>query len=339
MELEKNIKAIDYKKLAIKSIIAFVLIVVAYFVLKILIDNKIITNYYGRLIVMMCINIILAVSLNIVVGFTGQLTLGHAAFMSIGAYASAILTMKVHTPLIISLIFGALIAAIFSALIGYPILRLKGDYLAICTLGFGEIVKVIIQNIDFLGGPRGLSGIKARTNFTWVYFAMILTIIVVWNIMRSSQGRAMISVREDEIAAESMGINTTKYKMMGFILGAIFAAIAGGFYAHFLMFIDPKSFDFQKSTEILTFVVFGGMGSLSGSALGAAALTMLPELLRNLGENVQEYRMVIYSLLLIILMIFRPQGLLGTKEFSLKIFKVGSRFDKKGGGNNVITKG
>lgn len=335
--MEKRLEKEQIKKRILNVAIILVAIIAVYFIVNVCMEAKIISNYYGRLIVTVCINIMLAISLNVVVGFTGQLTLGHAGFMSIGAYASAILTMKANAPFLVSLIFGAIIACIFSVLIGYPILRLKGDYLAICTLGFGEIIKVLIQNIDYLGGPRGISGIKPKTNFTWVFFIMIIVMVVIRNFIKSSQGRAIISIREDEIAAESMGINTTKYKIISFALGAFIAGVAGGLYGHFLMFIDPKSFDFLKSIEILTFVVFGGMGSISGSVLGAGALTFLPELLRNLSEGLQEYRMVIYALLLILLMIFRPQGLLGTRELSsFKLFKFNKKLKTKGGDEDVF---
>jgi branched-chain amino acid transport system permease protein len=300
-------------------------------------DTRIISSYYSRIIMVVCVNIILAVSLNLVLGFTGQLTLGHAGFMSVGAYTAAILSMKLQTPFIVSLLLGAFMASIFAVIIGYPILRLKGDYLAICTLGFGQIIMVLIQNIEFVGGPRGLTGIPSKTNFIWVYFVMVLSILVIRNIIKSSQGRAIMSVREDEIAAEAMGINTTKYKLLSFVIAAFFAGLAGGLYAHYYSFIDPKSFDFLRSTEILTFVVFGGMGSISGSVVAAGALTFLPEILRNLSDVMKDYRIIIYSLLLIVMMIFRPQGLLGTKELP-DIIKGLKKLSKKGGDKDVTAK-
>jgi len=282
-----------------------------------LMSANVINSYYKGIITLTLINIVLAVSLNLIVGFTGQLCLGHAGFMSIGAYISAVITQKAGLPFIVSIFLGAIIACIFAALIGYPTLKLTGDYFAITTLAFCEIIRIVIMNIDAVGGARGFTGIPKETNFTIAFLFMVITVIVIYNIIHSSQGRAMLSVRENEIAAESMGINAFKYKMIAFIIGAFFAGLAGGLYAHYMGYIQPASFDFNKSIDYLTFVVFGGMGSLSGSIIATIVLTFLPELLRGLGE----FRMLIYPLALIILMIFRPQGLLGDKELSLKIFK------------------
>lgn len=295
-----------------------------------LIDTDILNPYYTQILIIIGINIILASSLNLITGFTGQLTLGHAGFMSIGGYTAAIITLKLHLPFLIVLIVGGLFAAAVAFLIGLPILKLKGDYLAISTLGFGEIVRVLIVNMDFLGGPRGLSGIPKQTSFTWVYFIALATLVIIYNIIRSSHGRSMISVREDDIAAEAMGINTTKYKTLAFVIAAFFAGIAGGLYAHYFMFLDPKSFDFLKSFEIVTFAVLGGLGSISGSVIAATVLTALPEALRQFAN----YRMVIYSLSLIVIMLLRPQGLMGTNEFSLKpLLKFINKFKKRGEDN------
>lgn len=317
------------------ALIVLIPVLLVFVILQSLISLEVLNSYYTQILIVICINIILAVGLNMIIGFTGQLALGHAGFMSVGGYAAAILTLKLHLPFPIVLLAGGLVAALFGLIIGIPTLRLKGDYLAISTLGFGEIIRVLIINIDALGGARGLAGIPKETNFAIVFFITVTIILIIRNLMTSSHGRAMLSVREDEIAAEAMGINTTKYKIMAFVMAAFFAGIAGGLYAHYFMFLDPKSFDFLRSTEILTFVVLGGMGSISGSALAAAVLTVLPEALR----PIAEYRMVIYSASLILLMIFRPQGLLGTKELSsLKIFNF--RKDnimklKKGGSKDV----
>ena len=301
-----------------KKIVCFtLLILITYLILMGLMSVNVINSYYKGIITLALINIILAVSLNLIVGFTGQLCLGHAGFMSIGAYVSAVITQKAGLPFIVSIFIAAIIACIFAALIGYPTLKLTGDYFAITTLAFCEIIRIVIMNIDAVGGARGFTGIPKETNFTLAFLFMVITVIVIYNIIHSSQGRAMLSVRENEIAAESMGINAFKYKMMAFIIGAFFAGLAGGLYAHYMGYIQPVSFDFNKSIDYLTFVVFGGMGSLSGSIIATIVLTFLPELLRGLGE----FRMLIYPLALIILMIFRPQGLLGDKEVSLKIFK------------------
>lgn len=300
-----------------KSLITFAVIVAVYLVLSTLINGKVINSYYSGILVLAFINIILAVSLNLVVGFTGQLALGHAGFMAIGAYLSAYLSKTYHLPFILVLVLGGLLASALALIVGIPTLKLKGDYFAITTLAFGEIIKGIITNTDLIGGARGLSGIPRNTNFSWAFIIMVLSVLVIYNIIHSSPGRAMISVRENEIAAEAMGINTFKYKLLAFIIAAFIAGVAGGLYAHYYTFIQPQSFNFMKSIEILTFVVFGGMGSLSGSVIATFILTALPEALRSL----QDFKNIIYPVALIVLMIFRPEGLLGTKEISFNIFK------------------
>lgn len=300
-----------------KNIYIMLGVLITYAVIFGLISANVINSYYKGIITFALINIVLAVSLNLIVGFTGQLCLGHAGFMSIGAYVSAIITQKAHMPFVISILIGAVVACILAGLVGYPTLKLTGDYFAITTLAFCQIIQIVIMNIAPVGGARGLTGIPVKTTFTVAFIFMVVTIIVIKNIINSSQGRAMLSVRENEIAAESMGINALKYKMMAFIVAAFFAGLAGGLYAHYSGYIKPDLFDFNKSIDYLTFVVFGGMGSLSGSIISAVVLTFLPELLRGLGD----FRMVIYPLALILLMIFRPEGLLGDKEVSLNIIK------------------
>lgn len=301
-----------------KSVLTIIGVILTYVIIYGLTKTKVINSYYAGIINLALINIMLAVSLNLIVGFTGQLCLGHAGFMSIGAYLSAILTQKAELPFMVSIFIGAIIACIIAALIGYPTLRLTGDYFAITTLAFCEIIRIVIMNIDFIGGARGLTGIPKKTNFTIAFILAVITIVIIYNIIHSSQGRAMLSVRENEIAAESMGINAFKYKIMAFVIGAFFAGLAGGLYAHYMGYIQPTAFDFNKSIDYLTFVVFGGMGSLSGSVIATIILTFLPELLRGF----QNFRMILYPLALIILMIFRPQGLLGDKEITFKIFKL-----------------
>lgn len=302
--------------------------VILFLIIDQLIKRGVLDPYYARILTIVCINIIMAVSLNLIVGFTGQLALGHAGFMSIGGYAAAMFTLKLHLPFLIVIIIGGLFAAFVGVLIGLPILRLKGDYLAITTLGLGEIIRVAIQNLDSLGGASGLPGIPYKSTFIWVYFIMVVSILIIYNIIHSTQGRAMISVREDEIAAEAMGINTTKYKIIAFAIGAFFAGVGGGLYAHYIMFMDPLSFNFLKSFDFVTYVVLGGMGSLTGSVLSAGILTFLPEVLRALND----YRMVFYPIALILIMRFRPQGLMGSKELSFKVFNnlLGKRSDKNG---------
>src|SRR5580765_4782983 len=294
-------------------------------------------NPYFVQVVMLCgINVILAVSLNLINGFTGQFSIGHAGFMAIGAYASAMITLHggsawaaalagsgvpaglAHAgPLLIALIGGGLAAALAGYLVGLPSLRLRGDYLAIVTLGFGEIIRVLILNIDAVGGARGLPGIPGWANFFWVGGAVLVVILVARHLATSTHGRALFAIRDDEVAAEALGVNTTRYKVVAFVIGAFFAGVAGGLFAHYLSYLNPNSFTFLKSIEVIAMVVLGGMGSVSGSVFAAIVLTLLPELLR----PVKSYRMVIYSLMLIVLMITRPQGLLGTREFSFSMLR------------------
>lgn len=302
-------------------ILAAVLIVFG--LVQTLISLEMIDEYIVQILIIIGINIILAVSLNMIVGYTGQLALGHAGFMSVGGYTAAILTLKLDAPFFLVLIAGGLMAAFFGVIIGIPTLRLKGDYLAITTLGFGEIIRIAIVNSNTLGGAEGLAGIPKKTSFAMVFFITILIIIIAYNIKKSSYGRAMLSIREDELASSSIGINTTKYKMIAFVTASFFAGIAGVLYAHYFMFLDPKSFDYLKSFDIVTYVVFGGMGSISGCVLSTAILTSLPEILR----PVADYRMVIYSAALVALMIFRPEGVFGMKEISFK--KIVSSAKKK----------
>lgn len=293
------------------------LVLILYFVLAALIDAKVINRYYSGIITMMCINMILAVSLNLASGFLGQLVLGHAGFMSVGAYSAALFTIHSGLPLSVSfpiaLVIGGVVAAVFGVIIGVPALRLKGDYLAIITLGFGEIIRVVIINMSFTGGARGLRGIKPLTNFSWVFVIAVLTVMIVFAFIRSRHGRAVISIREDEIAAEASGINTTYYKLLAFIMAAFFAGIAGALYAHHIGVLVPSKFDFNYSVEILVMVVLGGLGSITGSIIAAVVLTILPEALRDFSS----YRMLLYSVILICVMLFKPSGLLGQRELSL----------------------
>lgn len=314
---EKNVNINLVKTIYIKYALTLVVLALTYGILMFLVNQGIIDNYILRIMKQVGIFVIAALGLNLILGFTGQFTMGHAAFMSIGAYGSAIMTKNFNMPFPIALIVGVILAAILAAIIGYPILRLKGDYLAICTLGFGEIVKVIIQNVDYVGGARGISSIPTKTSFLIVFFGVALCYAILKNLIHSSKGRAIMSVREDEIAAEAMGINSTKYKMIAFIIGSSMAGLSGGLYAHFNTFIDPASFNFAKSIELITYVVLGGMGSLSGTVLGTTILIYLPEALRGLSSVFKDYRMLIYAFLLVLMMIFRPQGILGTREISV----------------------
>jgi branched-chain amino acid transport system permease protein len=275
-----------------------------------------ISPYYYQIIIYIGINIILASSLNIINGFAGQFSLGHAGFMAIGAYTASVLTTSLHVQpgdflglpiFLLALIGGGIMASFFGLLVGIPSLRLKGDYLAITTLGFGEIIRVIIQNLDFLGAARGFTGIARLSDFFWVYGFVAILIYLIYNLINSTYGKGFLAVRDDEIAAEAIGINATRYKVVAFVTGAFFAGIAGGLYAHFVTYINPSQFGFLRSFEIVVMVVVGGMGSIVGVILAAILLTILPEALR----AIAQYRMVIYSLLLVIIMISRPQGLFG----------------------------
>jgi len=303
-----------------KTLLYVISLAAIYGIVQLLISVNIINQYYQVNLVMICINIILAVSLNLVTGFTGQFSLGHAGFMAIGAYISAIITLNMQQEysFLIGLFAGALVASLVGFLIGIPTLRLRGDYLAIATLGMAEIIRILFLNIDYVGGAAGLTGIPQYTNWPWLFVFTAATIIIISNFIKSSHGRACISIREDEIAAESMGINTTKYKVLAFVIGAFFAGIAGALYSNYFYFIKPDLFNFMKSIDILVIVVLGGMGSITGSVLAAILLALISAYL----QSFPELRMVIYALLLIIIMIYRPQGLMGTKEFSLSsLFK------------------
>ncbi len=301
-----------------KSNILTTVFVLSLYVLGMVLSSVgIIDSYIMLNLVIVGINVILAVSLNLITGFTGQLSLGHAAFMSVGAYASAVVTAKLGMPFPIGLIIGAVTATVAGIIIGIPTLRLKGDYLAIATLGFGEIVRIVILNNDYLGGASGLMDIPQYTNWTWIYFMVALTIILIKNFIDSKNGRACIAIREDEIAAESMGVNTSFYKVLAFGVGAFFAGIAGALYSGFFYFIKPDAFGFMKSIDILVIVVFGGMGSITGSVVGAIALSVISLLL----QGFPELRMVIYSVILFLIMVYRPQGLMGNYKF--KFFKKG----------------
>lgn len=291
--------------------------IVIYGIIQILIQSGTWNDVVESTLILICINIILGVSLNLINGITGQFSIGHAGFMSVGAYLSAILTLDFHASFPVAIVSGGALAAVFGLLIGTPTLRLKGDYLAIATLGFGEIIRIILLNTEYVGGASGLSGIPAKTNWTWVFLFTVITVVLINNFIRSTHGRACIAIRENEIAAEAMGINTTQYKVIAFVIGAFFAGIAGALSAHKFYVINPSSFNFMKSFEILVIVVLGGLGSTSGAIVGAVVLTLLFTLL----QDYPELRMIIYSVILILMMIFRPKGLMGTKEFSFNAFK------------------
>lgn len=312
-------------------------------------------DYQGRLLVFIAINIILATSLNLINGFTGQFSIGHAGFMAVGAYASAYFsnnygasliaslsslgdTVAVSIVLLIAVAIGAVVAGLMGLIVGIPSLRLKGDYLAIVTLGFAEIIRIVILNIDAVGGATGYP-VPGYANFLWVGIFTIITVVVIHNIIKSNTGRALVSIREDELAAEAMGVNVTRYKVTSFVIGSAFAGIAGVLFAHNNKFLHTNDFQFIRSFEIIIMIVIGGMGSMTGAILGAIIVTLLPEILRQLpaiqiGSTTFQFadlRLVIFALILILTMILRPQGILGTREAG-DFFKRFRRADKPTGG-------
>jgi len=333
--------------------------------------------YYYDILINIGINIILAVSLNLVNGYTGQFSLGHAGFMAVGAYAAGswadhlsgglinflggpngVLTLVLkpfpmlqpfgipialadNFELLVATLFGGLLAAVAGLAVGIPSLRLRGDYLAIVTLGFGEIIRTLILNIDFLGAARGMSVTGTYTNVFWTFGFAAVAIYIVLGLVNSTYGRGFLTVRDDEVAAEAMGINTTKYKVIAFVVGAFFAGTAGSLFAHYTGYLTPEGFNFFKSVDVVVMVILGGMGSTAGVILAAILLTILPELLRALAhtdfvpafqsglegvikihlpplQGLLENRLILYSLLLIILMLTRPQGLFGDLAGSRK---------------------
>ena len=292
-----------------------------------------IDDYQARLLVFIAINIILATSLNLINGFTGQFSIGHAGFMAVGAYSSAYFTVNhgkalesavaflgptaaSSVVLLVAIAIGAVVAALMGLVVGIPSLRLKGDYLAIVTLGFAEIIRIVILNIDAVGGATGYQ-VQGYANFMWVGIFTVITVVVIHNIVRSDSGRALISIREDELAAEAMGVNTTRYKVSSFVIGSAFAGVAGVLFAHYNKFLSTNDFQFIKSFEIIIMIVIGGMGSITGAILGAIIVTLLPELLRQLPDvqlgsttfHFTDLRLVIFALILILTMILRPQGI------------------------------
>jgi branched-chain amino acid transport system permease protein len=304
-----------------------------------LISAFVVNDYQQQILLYIAVNIILAVSLNLVNGFCGQFSLGHAGFMALGGYSSAALSMVFHPfsgpfsilNFMIYAVVGGTAAGIAGFLVGLPSLRLKGDYLAIVTLGFGEIIRVLILNTESVGGARGMFGIPGPAPLSifgvtipsavlscWMaYLFASVTIVILWRWVYSSYGRAFLSIREDELASECMGVNTTAVKVQSFVISSFFAGVAGSLYAHTTNYLSPSTFQFTKSVDVVIMVVLGGMGSLTGSVIAAIIVTILPEVLRPLHELTGiDVRMVIYSLMLVLLMILRPQGLLGVREWT-----------------------
>jgi branched-chain amino acid transport system permease protein len=290
--------------------------------------------YYYKIIILAGVNIILAVSLNLINGITGQFSIGHAGFYAIGAYTSASLvhfgeasirSAVAFLPRLgqdtVLLLLGILVAAIAAGLagviVGIPSLRLRGDYLAIVTLGFGEIIRVFILNIDAIGGARGFSDIPPLSNFFffWVFLFVLVTVSTIHNLVNSSYGRAFISIRDDEIAAEAMGVDTTRFKVLSFVISSMFAGIGGSLFGHYTAYLNPNTFTFVTSFYLIIMIVVGGLGSIGGSILGAVLVTVILEAFRSLSE----FRLVGFSILLVLVMIYRPQGLMGSRGmFKLK---------------------
>ncbi|MGM9960691.1 MAG: branched-chain amino acid ABC transporter permease [Allobaculum sp.] len=305
------------KQLYTKTNMIWTAIVLAIFaVITLCMQAGLINSYYESTIFTICINIILAVSLNLIVGICGQFSLGHAGFMAIGAYASGIMTrmMPNYAGLFIGILIGFAISAVAAIIVSVPTLRLRGDYLAIATLGFSEIIRICIQNMKITNGAAGLTGIPKLTTWPILFLAVVISVLVCTNFVRSVPGRAAIAINDDEIAAEAMGINTTKYKVYAFVIGAILASLAGSLFANYFYVLNPSQFTFNKSIDILVVVVFGGMGSMSASVLAAIVLGFLNMYL----QQFTDIRMIIYGAALVIMMIFRPQGILGTWEFSIE---------------------
>ncbi|MCJ1969510.1 branched-chain amino acid ABC transporter permease [Lactococcus carnosus] len=306
------------------SIIWLVIIAVIYGILIGLINAGVINEFVAQIITQIGINLIVAVGLNLVIGFTGQFSFGSAGFMAIGAYSSAIISARMAPTwgtIFLSMLIGAIVAGIVAIIVGYPTLRLKGDYLAIATLGVSEIIRILIMNGgDLTNGAAGLSGIVLFTDWGMTFIFAVIVIVLILNFINSPSGRATLSVREDEIASESMGVNVTRVKVIAFTIGAMVTAVAGSLYAGFIGTVTPKDFTWMKSVDALIIVVLGGLGSITGTIIAAIILGLLNMFLQDFGA----IRMIIYSLILILVMIFRPGGLLGTWEFKLSRF-----FNKK----------
>ena len=308
------------------TLLCFGIVIIAYIIVQAAIAGGGISSQIKGLLVPICAYVVMAISLNLTVGILGELSLGHAGFMSVGAFAGIVTTTCLADAiplaplrLAVAMVVAGLFAAIAGVIVGVPVLRLKGDYLAIITLGFAEIIRVVMLNIDNIlgfeltGGAKGLTGIPKYTSFLDTFVVVAIVIFLIHTFMKSRHGRAVLAVRDNEIAAEASGVNTTYYKTLAFVVSAFFAGVGGGLYAGCIGVMAPAKFGFMKSVEILVMVVLGGMGSMLGSVVSAAVLTILPEALRAFSD----YRMLAYSIVLILVMIFRPQGLFGSYDFSL----------------------
>lgn len=305
------------QRLHLKNIIWLLTAILGFVLLSFLVNRGIINRFYQITLVTIMLNIIYAVGLNLVLGIAGQFSLGHAAFIAIGGYSSAIISKSFENSILgmfVGMGIGVVLSILLALIVGIPTLRLKGDYLAIATLGVAEIVRVVINNMrDLTNGPAGISGIPLVTTWQLVYFFLVITTIFILNYVYSSAGRATMAIQQDEIAAEAMGVDVTKYKVLAFVIGAITASIAGALQANYIGIVTPSDYTFARSIDILIIVVFGGIGSFTGTFVAAIILGVLNVFLQDFGQ----LRMIIYGFAVILIMIFRPGGLLGTSELRI----------------------
>lgn len=324
------------KKTKRNYLINLIGLILLFFVLYVVFETGVFgsrTDYLKGIATTACYTIIMVTSLNLLVGIMGEFSLGHAGFMSVGAYASAVLTNAITASgaevpnfvlFLLAIAIGGIAAAITGVIVGIPALKLRGDYLAIVTIAFAEIIRVAFTNFEITGGGRTMSGIAKLSDFYWVFWVTVVCVTIMYMFIRSRFGRTVKAIREDYIAASASGVNVTFYKVMTFTISAFFAGIAGAIYAHYMTAMIPTSFNFMYSAEFLTEVIIGGTGSMTGSIIGAAFLSALPEAMRAFAR----YRMLGYSVVLVLIMIFRPGGIFGTWEFSL-----GRAIDKVTGKN------
>jgi branched-chain amino acid transport system permease protein len=289
------------------------------------------SDYYVGILILVCINLLSVLGLSLMTGFTGLFNFGQAGFMAVGAYTATILTTRYSVPFAPALVAGMITSLLTSFVIGYPTLRLKGDYFAIATLGFAEAVRLLVENLEKItGGSRGIPRISTYTNLPISLAAAVIALLLVANYVRSRHGRNCVAIREDELAAESIGVNAFRYKQISFAINAALAGLSGGLLAHYIGFIQPSMFGMIKSTELIVMVIFGGMHSITGAVFAALVLTSLPELLR----AAQAWRLVAYGAVVVLIMVARPEGLMGSWELTpanVKALFTRSRAVEKGG--------
>ena len=275
--------------------------------------------YFQGIITLSCINLIAVLGLSLLTGFTGSFNFGQAGFLAIGAYTSTLLTVKLNAPFPVALLSGMLMSGAVSILLGYPTLRLKGDYFAIATLGFAEAIRLLVENLEKVtGGSRGIPSIPEKTHLVTLVPVTLVLVWVIRNYISSKHGRSCVAVREDETAAQAIAVNVFRYKQISFFVNGLLAGLAGGFLAHYVGFIQPSMFGIQKSTELIVMVIFGGMHSITGSVLSALVLTSLPEILR----AAAAWRLVVYGGAVVFIMVARPEGLLGSWELTIMNLRI-----------------